>query len=185
MNLVTIETSRLILRGISAEDMTYIFAHLTKPAIMKTLGHRSEEDYRKEEAKYKNGYSCYNRSFMVFLLLDKESNAIIGRCGLHNWNKEHKRAEIGYVMEDERFKGKRLMSEAVEAIIDYGFNNLNLNRIEALVGIENGPSLRLMEKYNFKQEGVLRQHYLVAGQFEDSVLFSRLYSEYIAEKTGL
>ena len=181
MNFITIETSRLVLKGVSPDDMNYIFENLTKAEIKKILGHRSEEDYQKEKTKQKNGYSSYNRSFILFLLIDKESNHIIGRCGIHNWNIEHKRAEIGYVMEDERFKGKGLMTEAVNAAIDYGFNKLNLNRIEALVGIANVPSLRLMEKFNFKKECVLRQHDYISDKFEDSVLFSKLYDEYINE----
>jgi len=185
MNFVTIETSRLILKGISPHDMKYIFENLTKSEIKKILGHRSEQDYRKEEIKHKNGYSSYNRSFILFLLTDKSSNIIIGRCGLHNWNKEHKRAEIGYIMEDERFKRKGFMTEAIHAIMDYGFKKMNLNRIEALVGIENIPSLRLMKKNNFKREGLLRQQWHIADQFEDSVLFSKLYCEYIDEKNKL
>ena len=184
MNFITIETRRLILKGLSPDDIKYIFENLTKSEIKKILGHRSEEDYRKEEIKQKNGYSSYNRSFILFLLTDKESNNIIGRCGLHNWNKEHKRAEIGYIMEDENYKGKGLMSEAINAIMDYGFNKMNLNRIEALVGIENVQSLRLMEKYNFIREGVLRQHRCIDNRFEDSILFSRLLSEYTSENTN-
>ncbi len=74
------------------------------------------------------------------------------------------------------------MGEALEAIIDYGFKFLNLHRIEALVGKENIPSLRLMEKNNFIREGVLREHYYVAGKFEDSILFSKLREEYLNEK---
>ena len=184
MNFETIETSRLILKGISPDDMKYIFENLTKSEIKKILGHRSEEDYRKEEIKHKNGYSSYNRSFILFLLTDNESNIIIGRCGLHNWNIEHKRAEIGYIMEDESFKGKGLMTEAINAIMNYGFNKMNLNRIEALVGIGNVPSIRLMEKYNFKMEGVLRQHYHISKKIEDSILVSKFYCEYIDEKTN-
>lgn len=182
MDFITIETGRLKLKGISPDGMKYIFENLTKSEIKKTLGHCSEEDFRKEETKHINGYSSYNRSFILFLLIDKESNKIIGRCGLHNWNKEHKRAEIGYIMEDERFKRKGLMTEAIKAILDYGFTKMNLNRIEALVGIENAPSIRLMEKYNFKREGLLRQHRHIFSQFEDSVLYSKLYCEYIEEK---
>jgi ribosomal-protein-alanine N-acetyltransferase len=77
-------------------------------------------------------------------------------------------------MEDEDFKRKGLMTEAVGAIIDFGFGKLHLNRIEALVGAENTASLRLMEKFNFVQEGVLRQHYFTGDKFEDSVVFARL-----------
>ncbi len=182
MHFEIIETKRLILKGLTPDGMQYIFENLSKPEIKKILGHRSEEDYVKEENKYKKGYSTYNRSFMLFLLTDKASGTIIGRCGLHNWNVEHRRAEVGYVMEDDLYKRKGLMSEALEAVIGYGFNNLKLNRIEALVGAGNVPSLRLLEKNNFIKEGVLRRHYYIAGEFEDSVLFSKLYEEYIQEK---
>lgn len=182
LNFEIIETERLILKGLTPVDMNYIFENFTKPEIKRILGHRSEDDYLKEESKQKNGYSSYNRSFILFLLMDRSSDKIIGRCGLHNWNMEHKRAEIGYVMEDENFKKKELMTEAVSAIIDYGFNKMNLNRIEALVGIDNVASLRIMEKFNFIKEGVLRQHFHISDTYEDSVLFSKLLSEYIFEK---
>jgi ribosomal-protein-alanine N-acetyltransferase len=182
MNFKQIETSRLILKGLSPEDMKIVFEQYPKEEIKQILGHRSEEDYLKEEYKYRNGYASYNRSFILFLLTDKASGTIIGRCGLHNWNTDHSRAEIGYSMEDESFKRLGLMSEAVEAIIDYGFRQLNLNRIEALVAPNNIPSLRLMEKNNFIREGLLRKHYNVSGFFEDSVMFSKLYEEYTNEK---
>lgn len=182
LNLEIIETKRLVLKGLSPGDVKYIFENCSKPEIKRILGHRSEEDYQKEESKHKNGYSSYNRSFRLFLMTDKASDIIIGRCGIHNWNAEHRRAEIGYVMEDENYKRKGLMTEALDAIIDYGFNKMNLNRMEALVGIGNIPSLRLMEKYNFTKEGLLRQHYYASDNYEDSVLFSKLYQEYMNEK---
>ena len=114
----------------------------------------------------------------MFLLADKKSEQIIGRCGLHNWNEEHRRAEIGYVMNDEEFKRKGLMSEAVAAILEFGFTQLNLNRIDAMVGAGNTASLRIIEKSGFVKEGVLRQHVLLAGKFEDSILYSKLLSEH-------
>jgi len=182
MNFEIIETGRLVLKGISPDHMKFIFENYPKAEIKKILGHRSEEDYQKEESKHKNGYSSYNRSFMLFLMTDKESDTIIGRCGIHNWNAEHRRAEIGYGLEDESYKRKGLMTEALDAIIDYGFNKMNLNRIEALVGTGNVPSLRLMEKYNFIKEGILRQHFYADDKYQDSVLFSKLYNEYMNEK---
>lgn len=177
-----IETERLILKGFSPDDMKVLFENYPKPEIKKILGHRSEEEYLKEESKYKNGYASYNRSFILFLLTDKSTGTIIGRCGLHNWNADHRRAEIGYTMEDENHKRKGLMAEAVEAIIGYGFKQMDLNRIEALVGPNNIPSLRLMEKNHFIREGVLRNHYYISGVFEDSVMFSKLREEYEYEK---
>lgn len=178
---IIIETNRLILRGLLPKDVSFLFNNYPKDEIMKILGHRTEEDFQKEEFKHKNGYTSYNRSFILFLLVEKTTNIIIGRCGLHNWYAEHNRAEIGYNIIDDNFKRKGLMSEAVNAVIEYGFNTLKLHRIEALVGSQNIPSLKIMEKYHFIKEGLLRQHYYVFDKYEDSVVFSKLYSDYIKE----
>lgn len=182
MHFDTLETPRLLLSGISPEQMRHIFENYPKEEIKRILGHRSEQEYEKEAGKHQNGYSSYNRSFRLFLLTDKASGTIIGRCGIHNWNADHRRAEVGYVMEDERYKRQGLMTEALAAVLEYGFRHLNLNRIEALVGADNIPSLRLMEKFGFTREGLLRQHYFDGDRFEDSILFSKLCREYMAEK---
>lgn len=182
LNLIIIETKRLMLTGFSHQDIAYIFENFSKEEIMKMLGHRADEDYQKEEYKLKNGYTSYNRKFLLFLLSEKTSNNIIGRCGLHNWNEEHNRAEIGYKISDENFKRKGLMTEAVSAIIDYGFNKLKLHRIEALVGSNNSSSLKILENHHFIKEGILRQHGYVKDKYEDSVMYSLLYHEFIDKK---
>jgi [ribosomal protein S5]-alanine N-acetyltransferase len=182
MNFEIIETQRLLLKGLSPVDMQFIFEQYPEAEIKIILGHRTEEEYQKEAYKQQNGYSTYNRSFKLFLITDKATGHIIGRCGIHNWNAEHRRAEIGYVMADEQYKRKGLMTEALGAVIEYGFTAMNLNRIEALVNSGNIPSLKLMEKYNFIKEGLLRAHFYTEGKYEDSVLFSKLYQEYIKEQ---
>ncbi len=178
MNFQILETRRLFLKAISSEEMSLIFNQLKKQKIMEILGHRSEQEYLKEEFKHKNGYASYNRRFKLFLLTDKTSGLIIGRCGFHNWNADHARSEIGYVMEDENYKRKGLMGEALETIIDHGFTGMHLNRIEALVGPENIASLSLLEKNRFRKEGVLKQHFKTDKGYEDSVLFALLSDDY-------
>ena len=177
MELKLLTTPRLILKILSPEDFIYTFENNSESEIKKILGHNSDEEYLKEKNKYENGYTTYNRSFKYFQIIKKNSGTIIGGCGFHNWYPDHRRAELGYVITEEEFKGKRIMSEALEVVIDYGFNKLNLHRIEALVGTNNIPSLKLMGKFNFVKEGVLRQHYFVNNQFEDSVIFSKLHSD--------
>lgn len=172
-----LETNRLILKGLSPESMRYIFEKLPKPEIKQLLGHRSEEDYLQEEYKHLHGYASYNRRFLLFLLEEKSTGEIIGRCGIHNWNAEHRRAEIGYIMGEERNKQKGYMTEALGAILHFGFESLQLNRVEAIVAVDNVPSLKLMDKYGFVQEGVLRQHQYSAGAFVDAFLFSKLRTE--------
>ncbi|HLP96248.1 MAG TPA: GNAT family protein [Saprospiraceae bacterium] len=178
MNIETIHTPRLLLQGFSPQAMNELFTQYPKAEIQRILGHRSEEAYQTDLYKHQNGYSSYNRSFLLFLLTHKTDNLIIGRCGIHNWNKDHRRAEIGYMMEDEQYRRAGLMSEAVEAIVHYGFQALQLHRIEALVGVNNVASLSIMRRFGFVQEGVLREHQLDNGHYEDSILFSKLQHEY-------
>ncbi len=182
MNFIVLETKRLLLKGLSPEDMTVLFENFSKTEIKKMLGHRSDEEYELEAYKQRNGYASYNRRFLLFLLSDKSTGLIIGRCGIHNWNVDHRRAEIGYNLSDENYKRKGFMTEALGAVMDYGFTQLNLHRMEALVGSTNTPSLRLMEKYGFVKEGELREHYLVGEKYEDSLVFSILQKEYLKEK---
>lgn len=177
-DFVQLETLRLILIGITHQEMNQLFDRLPKSEIKNILGHRSEDEYLQDEQKHKNGWSSYNRKFILFLMKHKESGKIIGRCGLHNWNDEHKRAEIGYVMEDEGFRRLGLMSEAVKPIIHYGFHHLGLNRMEALVGIDNAPSIRILAKNKFRNEGILKQHYCVSGNYTDSIICAILRNEY-------
>lgn len=173
-----IETTRMELRGFTPLNMKEIFETYPKERIMQTLGHRSEEEYQSEAEKQKNGYASYNRSFVLFLLVEKTTGEIIGRCGLHNWNDKHFRAEIGYVMHNEDYRKKGLMTEAVQAIIQYGFEVMRLNRIEALVGANNTASLAIMKKFGFAREGLLCQHAYNGNDFEDSVAFALLKEGY-------
>lgn len=180
MNPILLQTPRLLLKGFSPEDMNVIFTTLPKEEIMTLLGHQSDEEFEKEAEKQQQGYASYNRRFMLFLLIDPPSGKVIGRCGLHNWNPDHRRAEIGYAMSDETFKRRGLMSEAVEAIMRYGFTEMNLNRIEAIVAPDNEPSLKIIRKNNFQEEGRLRKHYPAENGFEDSLVFGVLFDEYDA-----
>ena len=70
------------------------------------------------------------------------------------------------------------MSEALAAVLDYGFGTMGLHRVEALVAEWNVPSLKLLAKFNFTFEGTLREHYNVDGIMEDSVMYSLLKTEF-------
>jgi len=103
----------------------------------------------------------------------REKNIVIGSCGYKNINKKHRRAEIGYEICGE-YRRKGFMSEALNAIIRYGFEIIELNRIEATVNCDNLPSISLLNKLGFSEEGILREYELQQGQFIDLKLFSLL-----------
>lgn len=98
---------------------------------------------------------------------------MVGACGLVNWEAEHARAEVGFVLSRE-YWGRGLMSEAVRAILRFGFERMNLNRIEARCIAENAASARVMEKAGMVYEGTLRQREYIKGAYRDIKLYAIL-----------
>jgi [ribosomal protein S5]-alanine N-acetyltransferase len=75
-------------------------------------------------------------------------------------------------------KGKGLMTEALAVALHYGFTELNLHRIAALVANDNIPSVKLLQRFGFTKEGTLREDYVVDGKSEDSDCYSLLKWEW-------
>ena len=105
----------------------------------------------------------------------KSKTNIIGTVGFNNFTPKH-RANIGYDLQPS-YWNKGYMTEALQAVIDFGFNELDINRIEAEVMQGNVPSEKLLEKLNFKREGILRQWMLWNEQYYDMTMYSLLRTE--------
>lgn len=178
MNFQILETENLLLRKITPEVYDFLFRSLSEEAIKSFLGLETDEQFTKEKEKYFKGMSTYNRSFVNFQIIDKSNDKIIGACGFHTWYIEHERAEIGYNLNSDQYKGKGIMTEALKTVVKYGFEQMGLNRIEALIAPHNEPSLRLVQNLGFVKEGHLRQHYFKNDIKEDSLFFALLKQDY-------
>jgi [ribosomal protein S5]-alanine N-acetyltransferase len=177
-NFHHIETPRLRLRSVNDEEYVYVLKTYSDEDLAAFFNLNSAEEISKERERAVKGLSTFNKSLLLFYLIDKTTDKTIGWCGYHTWYTQHNRAEIGYVMSDENARNKGLMSEALSAILHYGFNDMNLHRVEAFVGKENVASLKLMNTFGFKQEGVLREHYFTNNRHEDSLVFGLLKHEF-------
>lgn len=171
-------TDRLKLRKLTPDVFTYVFENFSDDEIKIFFDINSDPELKKEKEKYEKGISTFNRSFLYFQLIDKITGSIIGWCGYHTWHLDHSRAEIGYTLTNDDFKEKGIMTEALFSIVEYGFKKMDLNRIEVYIEPDNIPSLKVIQKLNFKKEGHLREHYRKNGVVEDSLVFSLLKSEY-------
>ena len=173
MQFHQIRTDRLILREINPKVMEFVFENYSNSGLMNFFNY-DEKQLVAERENYKKGHSTFNKSFAYFQLIVKDSDTIIGWCGYHTWYQDHFRAEIGYGITDLRYRQKGLMHEAMAVIVDYGFYTLKLNRIEAFIADYNTASLKILEKFKFKHEGCLKQHYLSNGKLEDSHVYGLL-----------
>lgn len=178
MEFEVLATERLLLKKMTPEGINYLFENYTTDEIKNQLGLTTDAEFLKEKEKAKGGYKTYDRTIVQFKIILKETNEVIGSCGFHNWYPDHSKAELGYALTKEDQKRKGYMSEAVSRVLEYGFHDMHLNRIEATVSPMNTASLSIIKKYGFTEEGYLRQHYCRDGIIQDSLIFSLLKEEY-------
>ncbi len=103
----------------------------------------------------------------------KDEPAFIGTVSFHRVDKEHYRAEIGYMLKPVHWK-KGIISEAVAAIIDHGFDKMKLHSIEAQIDPTNTGSEKTLQKFNFVKEAYYKENYFFDGVFLDTVVYSLL-----------
>jgi ribosomal-protein-alanine N-acetyltransferase len=173
MEFIALQTERLILRGVNPEVNLHVF-NLPESEAKEFFGFNTNTEFELERKRYEGGLQSFNKTFLYFQLIDKKSNVIIGWCGFHTWYTNHDRAELGYGLNSDDFKRQGFMSEAIPPILEYGFNEMNLHRIEAFASARNTPSVKLLNANNFKKEGVMKEHYLIDGVYEDSEVYAIL-----------
>jgi len=113
----------------------------------------------------------------------KDQKAIIGTIGFNNFTKGH-RANIGFDLQ-AAFWNKGYVTEALNAVVEFGFRELDINRIEGEVMQGNTASEQLLARAGFTNEGVLRDWMHWNGRHYDMTMFSLLRSEFRHRETGL
>ncbi|MPN03269.1 IS1595 family transposase ISSpgl1 [bioreactor metagenome] len=172
------ETERLILKEVSLKSSVDMFEIFSDEETLKYYD--VEPVTEVEEVKglievLQNRFK--NKKGIRWGLYLKDSGKLIGTCGYHDVNREALRGEIGYELSRE-FWGNGYMKEALEAILNYGFNNMGLNRIQALAEPENEKSIGILKRVGFKEEGILRDYEYYRGGFKNCTMLSILKREY-------
>ncbi|WP_449620432.1 GNAT family N-acetyltransferase [Robertmurraya sp. Marseille-Q9965] len=173
-----LETERLVLRKITEEDAKDILSYLSDEEVMKYYGlepFSTITDALDEISWYHSIYK--NNMGIRWGITLKEQGVMMGSCGFHNRVSQHSRTEIGFELSRD-YWGQGIASEAIGAILQYGFEHMELNRIEALIEPPNLPSQKLVEKQGFIREGLLRQYEFTSGKFDDLYMYSMLKRDF-------
>jgi len=173
-------TQRLVLRGPMEKDMQPMFDIHTDPDVMRYYGVKPYDTLDKSK-KHLDWLTKLHREEigLRWIITLKDRDTCIGDVGFYDWEKKHSRAEIGYIL-GKQYWGKGIMTEAIKAALDYGFNEMNLNRIQALIDPRNNASKRVAEKHGFQYEGTFRDYEYEYGDFIDLNMYSVLKREYKA-----
>nr|WP_154887746.1 GNAT family protein [Paenibacillus xylanexedens] len=172
-----IETERFVLRAATdsdSGDLLALYSDETVVEYMPFTPFESEQDALDEMSWYKKIFK--QQTGLRWMIEDKQSHQVIGTCGYLEYEEQHHRAEIGYDLLSSCW-GKGVMTEVARAVLEFGFNQMQLNKIEAKVDPGNEASIRLLHKLGFQQEGLLRQHEFEKGRYVDLAVFSKLQSD--------
>ena len=171
----TITTGRLLLRQFVSGDLENVYKGLSDPTVIRHYGISYES---MEAAKQQLLFFAdleKNKTGIWWAICKADNSVFFGACGLNNLNDEHKKAEIGYWLLPG-FWGQGIITEAVPLVCEYGFKNLGLHRIEALIEVDNQKSKNVMEKVNFTYEGTMRDCEMKNGKFISLDIYAKLNS---------
>jgi [ribosomal protein S5]-alanine N-acetyltransferase len=182
MDVPTLTTERLALRELLPADAADVLIIRGDPEVQKYDDppiHTLQEatDFIEEMR-----HACAIEQQQIWAVTLKGNNTVIGLVSLqyrnHRGDPYHRRAEVGYGIARASW-GQGIGSEAVRAVVHYGFVQLKLNRIYAGTIADNVESVRLLEKLGFVREGTRRQHSLEDdGRFCDSAMYGLIRSDW-------
>ena len=173
-----LETVRLLLRQIALTDAEAIFSIKSLPNVTGKYGRKPHISMNRTEEYIKEIQRDYSEGKTLFwCIIVEETNLIAGTACLWNMDLESDIAELGYELHPEYWR-KGIMTEALEALIRWAFQEFELNRIEACPLSSNTAPVGILLKLGFTIEGTLRERIKFNGVFEDQLYLSVLREEW-------
>jgi len=151
--MIILETNRLLFRHQILDDLDALWALYCDPEITKYIpdAPRSREEAKEELEWHMHGHPRFPE-LGLWATIHKETGRFIGRCGLLPWTIDgQQEVEVAYTIAQE-YWGQGLGTEAAHAILNYGFEKLNLSRLICLIELENAASQKVAEKIGMSFE---------------------------------
>jgi [ribosomal protein S5]-alanine N-acetyltransferase len=173
-------TPRLTLRPLCPADAATVFALHADPVGMRYWATPPWDDPVQADTLIAQDQAGLAAGDFIRLGLERRHDGrLVGLCSLFAFQLGSRRAETGYMLARDCWGGG-LMHEALQALLDYGFGVLDLNRVEADIDTRNSASERTLRRLGFQQEGTLRERWIVAGEVSDTGLYGLLRRDWRA-----
>jgi RimJ/RimL family protein N-acetyltransferase len=176
--LPTLEASRVRLRWLTADDVDALFDVFSDDTMMRYWSSPAMKERAEAEAlllKVHRGFA--DKTAFQWGVERKDDGRLLGTCTLFHVHAGNQRAELGYALASAYWK-QGYMGEALAALLDYAFGPMGLRRLEADVDPRNANSMRAAARLGFRQEGLLRERWNVAGEIQDSAFLGLLAREW-------
>lgn len=181
-HLPTILTARLTLRPVRMSDAADMYEYSKDPEVARHVlwdAHRSIHQTREYIRYLLRQYR--NAAPGTFAIALRDNGKVIGTIGFMWVQTENRSAEVGYSL-SRAYWNQGYMSEALQVVVEFGFQKLGLNRIEAQHETANPASGHVMQHAGMQHEGTLRQRIYNKGRFVDVELYAILRSDFLAKE---
>jgi len=178
MTVVYYNGERIYFRPIESEDEPMLRAWVNDPRVWATLGYRMPINAHRER-EWIESHGKDDRQ-VEFGIVVRDGDRLIGTCGLHGIHPIARSATFGLVIGETEMHGRGYGTEATRLCVKFGFEELNLNRIQLDVFSHNPAARRVYEKAGFVPEGCRRQALFRHGVYRDVHVYAILREEYEA-----
>ncbi|MBD2531137.1 GNAT family N-acetyltransferase [Nostoc flagelliforme FACHB-838] len=177
-----LETHRLLMREFIETDLQAVFAYQSDPLYLRYnyWTHRTQKDVYDFIQMFISEQKEQPRTKFQLAIILKEENQLIGNCGIRVNDSEMREANIGYEL-NPQYWGQGYATEAAQAILKFGFEELRMHRIWSWCVTENLASVRVLEKIGMRREGHLREKELIKGRWYDNFLYAILDHQWKAK----
>ena len=176
--LPTIDADRVTLRWISSDDVDALYNIFSNHEVMRYWSTPPLQDRNAAVELLDDIHDGFRRqSLLKWGVARRNDDALIGTTTLYNLDFSNRRAEMGYALGREHW-GQGYMAEALQALLKYCFEGLDLRRIEADVDPRNAASIQTLERLGFQREGFLRERWEVDGEIQDALFYGLLRREW-------
>jgi ribosomal-protein-alanine N-acetyltransferase len=173
-------TTRLRLRPFNDGDADALFALHSRAEVLRYWDAPPWSDPARAQRFLASCRQLAEEGTGARLAMDRVADgAFIGWCGLVSWNPDYRSASLGYCLDDAAW-GRGYATEAARALLQWGFDTLDLNRVQAETDTRNLASARVLEKLGFLREGTLREDCVVNDDVSDSWVYGLLEREWRA-----
>jgi [ribosomal protein S5]-alanine N-acetyltransferase len=176
-----LETDRLLLREIRAEDENDVHAYASDPEVVRlsVWGPNTREATREFMARVLRAQTQWPRGDVGLAIELKSERRLIGSINLRVPDEANRTGDFGYVLNRD-YWGHGYTTESARAVLNVAFNELKLHRVWATCHEQNRASYRVMEKLGMRREGLMVKSTLQRGEWRNTYLYAVLAEEWLA-----
>lgn len=180
---IFLETEDLSLRFVTEADLSAVYEIFSHPEVMRYLSYPPWTERSQAEQWLTRVQEGYRTQTAFQLGIERHADHIlVGTCTLFQFEATSRRAEIGYAL-GRPYWGSGYMHMALKGLLQYAFQTLDLNRLEADIDPRNEASAKTLERLGFQKEGYLRERWIVNDEISDTALYGLLRRDW-QERSG-